>query len=54
MPGAHSQGLWVHFPAMEIFQSVYDGFLKHILPTSSLTARSEMGVSLMEILGTEY
>ena len=53
-PGTYYQGLWLNFPAMKIFQSVYDGFLKHTLSSSFLTARSEMGVSLMEILRVEY
>lgn len=44
------QGLRVNFPPMEIFQSVYDSFPKHTLSSSSLTVRSEMGVSLVEIL----
>lgn len=54
MPGTHNQGLRANFPSMENFQLIYDGFLKHILSSWSLTDRSEMGAGLMETLGTEY
>lgn len=52
--GTLYQGRWVIFLGMEIFQSVYDCFLKHVLSHSILTVRSEIGVSMMKILRTEY